>query len=1010
MRQKVKEKLVFISLLLAVVFLATSAAAQVSQTGAIRGYVTDEEGQPLPGVSVTISGPALIGKMTSITTVKGAFRAISLPPGRDYVAVCDLDGFATVRRENLIVNVGMSIEINIEMVPEAIKEQITVTAPSPVVDITSSKIVQNISSDMMMSIPMARDVIGAIQLAPGVQERRVYGSSRNDTGFMVDGVHTNAPNNAYAAANISWETIEEVEFITGGTPPEAYHGQGGFMNIVTKSGGNDLSGSVIGYFTSEDFSKSLLRKEQLDVLGVGEPRFPILDYEMSGTLGGAIWRDKLWFFANVRHSSLQERGLFRPTTILGKEYGAYDYEQKHTYGYLKLTSQLAPNLRLSGMLNLWKRPNKYMHRNWFTTLEATRENIGSQRTGTALLNWVLDQNTFIDIRAGFWRHQSDIPFADESVKNNPRYVDSFTKYAWNGGTFERLGRKFTWSANTKVTRFIDDFLGDHELKTGVEFQYGNQYDSNYRGNSIQTWRFYNGNPYYYRGLYDLDGPHPTLGDGSLALTTLGPEEGDSGVWSKIYRIGGFIQDSWSPSKRLTIALGFRYDHVTGGMPALTDKAADSLAQAIGDTYFVPKYGFNPYRDLQYEAWDNAMIFNSFSPSLGFTYDLFGDGKTALKASIGRYPEVLITATWSGIHPVGGRTFNFRWWDLNNNGQPDAPPVDEYKHYGSSPLAMLSTLYEDRIDPDITNPWVDQLNVTLQHELTRDFKISASYVYKNWENIMGDVYYDLTSGRYWSKYEEAPEFWIPFTTTIPAYEDFPAQTVTMYFLSKDSPEQTTRLTNIPDAKRRYQAVEFSFNKRMSNGWQMGGSVVVSSLKGNYSLETTGYSWGSDFATPNFYVNNDGNLSNSRPLHIKLYGSYTLPWNFVVSFFYEHLSGTPWQRTVTVRPPAAWAAANNAYSDAFSINVEQQGSRWYEPQDNLDLRLEKQFRIGGRGMLAAFVDIFNVLGTSRLDLTLNPAGTWLPADANTTEGVYSLGWTGINNYIGVRTFRFSVRYSF
>ncbi len=384
MMQKGRVRLILTCLVLAVVFLAAPVAAQVTQTGAIRGYVIDEDGQPLPGVTVTVTGPALIGKVTMITTDKGAFRALLLPPGSGYVVVCELEGIATARRENLIVNVGTSVEVTIQMVPAVIKEEILVTAASPMVDTSSSKIVQTITSEKMMNIPMNRTVTGATQLAPGVVGDRVYGSAENDTGFMVDGVLANAPNSGYAEANISWETIEEVEFITGGTPPEAYHGQGGFKNVVTKSGGNKMSGSVIAYYTNENFSKSLLPKEKLDILGLSVPRFPIRDYEVSGTLGGAFWKDKLWFFANFRHSNLLEHGIFRPTTILGKEFGPYDYEQSHTYSYLKLTSQLAPNLRLSGMLTLWWRPNKYaMHRNWQTTAEANRDNNGSQRTGTA---------------------------------------------------------------------------------------------------------------------------------------------------------------------------------------------------------------------------------------------------------------------------------------------------------------------------------------------------------------------------------------------------------------------------------------------------------------------------------------------------------------------------------------------------------------------------------------------------------------------------------------------------
>ena len=477
------------------------------------------------------------------------------------------------------------------------------------------------------------------------------------------------------------------------------------------------------------------------------------------------------------------------------------------------------------------------------------------------------------------------------------------------------------------------------------------------------------------------------------------------------RFGGFIQDSWSIQNRFTINIGVRFDTFKAWVPANTKEAAGTeLARAIGETYFLPEYGFNPYERLSYERWEDAFPYKFLAPNIGVSYDIFGDGKTAAKATYARHGEGLPTGMISGRHPIGARNFNFRWWDLNNNGQPDLPGVDQYEHYGSTPLAMLSTAYLDAIDPDIKITYDNEFTLSLVHEVADDLGVSVSYINKSRKNIMSMVLYDVDSGKYWNSYENAAEWWVPFTTTIPADGEFPASTVTMYFQSTDAPAEFNRLTNIPEATHKYQALEFSFTKRMSHGWQLGGSVVISKLKGNWGPRS-GTMYGlSGFRNANYYVNSDGDLQLSRPLLIKLFGSFTLPYGFLASFFYSQENGQPWGRTVTVVPPAAWAAANNARTWSYGINVEPRGTHREKSIDIVDLRLEKEFNFGRYGRVGLFVDVFNLLGYTEIFVTENPGGTWKPADANTSAGSYSPGWTGITGHRGTRIFKFSVRYSF
>ncbi|MGC8746868.1 MAG: carboxypeptidase regulatory-like domain-containing protein, partial [Candidatus Saccharicenans sp.] len=152
-----------------------------------------------------------------------------------------------------------------------------------------------------------------------------------------------------------------------------------------------------------------------------------------------------------------------------------------------------------------------------------------------------------------------------------------------------------------------------------------------------------------------------------------------------------------------------------------------------------------------------------------------------------------------------------------------------------------------------------------------------------------------------------------------------------------------------------------------------------------------------------------LPYSRPVVIKLYGTFNLPYQIMFSFIFQHIDGSPWGRTVTVVPPADWAAANNVSSVRYSIYVEPPGTRRNEAYDNLDIRFQKDFLLGP-GRLGFYMDVFNLLGAYTLTIAKNPGGTWRPADDNTTVGTYTPGSTGLRGFSGSRQFRFSVLYSF
>jgi len=202
--------------------------------------------------------------------------------------------------------------------------------------------------------------------------------------------------------------------------------------------------------------------------------------------------------------------------------------------------------------------------------------------------------------------------------------------------------------------------------------------------------------------------------------------------------------------------------------------------------------------------------------------------------------------------------------------------------------------------------------------------------------------------------------------------------------------------------------------MSNNWQLNGSLVLSKATGN-----TGpyYYTSSEFSTtlsPNYFVNlpQDSTVDFDVPLSIKLMGTYKFPLGFFLSFNFNYMNGIPWTRTVTIIPPSSWVQANNADSTPVSVFLEKPGERRTESFSNLDLRIEKGFKVGRAGSFSLSADILNVFGY-KSDLTFqNDGGFWYPDAENTNQGTRDLSSTykNITALFGTRTLRISLRLNF
>ncbi len=1024
---------IFYVFFLTVLLVATLSAQTTRQRGVIRGVVTDTDGEPLPGVTVTALSPALLGAMTDVTSATGVYRCPNLPPGT-YSVLAEIPAFQPVKKEGIEIRIGIVLMVNFALEATTLTEEVLVVAANPTVDVKSLKIVTRFDKEILQRLPVGRIMANVIGLAPGVVEDfssakltgmgtgTIHGGTAYGQSFEVDGVNVVDP--AHGGAILftpQYDSIEEISVETGGLEAQVGNTAGNFINIVTKSGGNEFHGTLTTYYTRESFTQSLYPPEQLVAMGVGKPSSPIYDYDLSASIGGPIIKDKLWFFSTLAYQNKLDSGNFIPTTIEGVFYDTYDYPDSFKDVMLKISAQLAPNMRfyLTGAFS--EQDLTYTGRGSRNTIDTGFSKDNNRRmTVSSQLSWHLSSDSILDIRAGIARF--DYPIYPNSESGNKLgKTDGYTNYSWAGpSSWASDIDRNTKQVSVRLTQYMDDFMGgDHEFGMGVEYQYGKEQWWLFRVDPVR-WYFYNGNPYYYRGRDGLDAPHPIYGDGRLMLQTMGPTNGGTGAPSMTRRLAAYIQDSWTINNRLTFTLGARIDDVKGWIAGAVKERAGGIAVAIGEKAIVPTYGFNPFEELTTPDWDPAMKWNPISPRVGLSYDLFGDGKTAIKLSYSRYADSMPAMYFQGNHPFsqsqwGWNPLNFYWWDTNLNLEPDAD--DDFVLYGGavSDYDPDPTTYLGKIGDDIKAPTYNEIVVGIDSELFSNFTLGVKYFFRNKKNALDTVLWDRTTNTPWYTYDQAPNWYVPFTTTVPATGEFAAQDVTLYYISADAPwtDRFYKFINVSESKRSYNALEITFDKRYANGWTLGGSVVYSKLWGNVAgTGGTAHGFSSAFNDANYMVNREGRDARDVPLSIKVYGSFDLPYGFIVSFYGTHRSGYVYQRTVSIVPPAAWAAANNALTLSASVNAEEQGSRRNQSLDNVDLRFEKEFQIGDFGRLGLHVDVYNLLGNRYVSTGLNPGGTWRPTGPNTSDGSYSRAgsYGRLNSVDGVRIFKISARFTF
>ncbi len=553
--------------------------------GTLGGRITNNDGVPLPGVTVTLrseQNPSTNSK-GAVTGARGEYRIPGLPPGGDYALSASFPGMATVTQTTIRVRGGQLTTVDFMLVEELV-ERIRVEARGSIVDTTTATGTTTVGEEFIESLPiLGRSYTDLLTLAPGVTDTdrdgkpNVYGAREVDFQTRINGLNITDPFGGEEISQINIEAIEEVQLILTGATAEYGRFQGGMSNVITKSGGNKFVGSFkIFYQTRSLDGDGAANRDEVSeaVFNVDLPSFRTLKPFL--TFGGALKRDRLWYFLANQYIDQQE-----PVNLLGVTRNR-TYEGWNEYG--KLTWQMNAS-------------NKATLEGLYDPREISGENIGSsisersdfrvrRRTPmiTARETWVVGPTMFLDTAVSWLDGKESVdplvsvglglPCPHEGDPDQLRICESFPveNYTQNVETGQIAGPYWVTqdSDSTRLTIkqdlsfYVDDFLGNHSFKVGFEWN-GEDYNTTVEQRPLR---------------YDFEG-----GEFQNRLAELNLfaefENRVSDAEATGRTLGIYVQDSWRIRPNLTLNLGVRIDREDLSAPGHTpfDPAAEREAFA-----------------------------------------------------------------------------------------------------------------------------------------------------------------------------------------------------------------------------------------------------------------------------------------------------------------------------------------------------------------------------------------------------------------------------------------------
>jgi hypothetical protein len=953
--------------------LLTVPAVAQDNSGTINGRVTDTTGAFIPGVEVTLASPAIQGTKQAITDETGTYRFILLPPGT-YTVTYALPGFKTLIREGIIVQGSRTVTLPIAMEVATVAETVTVTGESPVVDVQNATVGVAFNSTLLRDLTGARDVWAVLGQTPGVTV----------TGFDVGGstAGTQKGYRGYGLSGQTWITVDGVSTTEGTSGAGMYYDYGAFSeitvqaaansaevavpgvytNTVMKTGGNEVTGQIYVDWEDDKFQGDN-STDELKNQGFSQADKFARYNVVNGNAGGPFIKDKFWWFTSYLY---QYSGL---TTALNKSEtdltGGGTFETRLGGISAKLNYQLTPGNQLVWSHQRTTKNQPYRNgqganaKNY--VIESTQNEEAIYFTNKAQFTSVLTNRMTLDA-AWQWYNLFDPRYA--WVKKTP-WNDTATGIVRGafGAEQDTYRNRHQFYVNMAYSR--SGLGGTHDLKFG----FGEIYENNGGKDDCQfNDEAHSAVPCVSMTKTNLVPNSITINDGPLL---------DSRV--ELLNTYGFLQDKWQIGRKLTLNLGVRFDRYHSWYPEQGNPGTGPWA----NKQFFP----NQLYGTSYARRDMPIL-SSLVPRVAFVYDMFGNTKTALKASYGRYGENTGTFA-STINPQSLHTATYNACNANVTTNCATLPVTVAKIAAISPTSTSADAVLPAIDSDLSNAYIDEYTAGIEQELITDVGVSVLYVRKIGHNERGT----LTRTYLTTEYTPLTGIDLGHDGLLGTSDD---KRLTIFERVPATRGADTLLTNF-DHGSNYSTVEFTLTKRFSNNWSL----------------LTGYDWtklntsGSSSLDPNTLAFQNGHYSNWT---YKLLGNIYLPMGIKFSGTFNAQRGAPYNRTQqftgalrNILNPDGTTRTTNLRQGTGAITIEN--NAYYLPTAKLSsVRAEKTFRITEGQSLDAMFDLYNMFNWNTI------TGKDAATARITVNGVQIPRFGVATNVMPPRIFKLGVRYNF
>ncbi len=899
-------------------FLFCCIQAQAKETGEIQGKVQDEGAEGLPGVEITAKSPSLQGMRTILSSKSGDFRFPLLPVGV-YTLTFKLEGFAPLVQENVIVRLGRVTDLNATMNLSEIREEIVVVATAPLIDKTSTDTSFHLTSRDLERIPAQnRTVIDAVKITPGVTGVRVNtrrgiatqgqpsfrGEGEEGNNWIVDGLSISGVRLRNSGMHLNFDSIDEIQIISDPFSPEFGSAYGGIINMVTRSGSNELTGEFSLVFMNKNLQAK--REEQLSV--VSEPD-SFSNYNLYFNLGGPLVKDKLWFFVSNNFFTETEQtkdGVVDYLSVPGgrKTFPTNNIFAKLTYAFnsnhsLSLTSIFHKLLRQKGGTGI---PDLFEEKHFSDLIFR--------------LNYkgIINTSTFIEAGLGYVKRDSFIEPVDKDLGPAQYYVEDLARNINNSYGNVRDDQK-RLDFNVKLTKYLEtDTFGRHELILGFEYySFSSHFGVEFTGRDEDLFAdngFDSGTKYYFSSYRS----------GSVTPKSF-YEYGEFNFRNSSQGIGLYFKDkvTWG---RFTLMAGFR-----------------SQTQVCLD-----------HNKDELWSWN---IRDFLSPRFSLAVDLFGDGMNILKLGWGRFSDLITTMPMGLLSSGAGLKFRKYDW-----GQGPSNPSESELHdpinwlfdheQGAQPFEIA-----DRLKPNFLTRFL----VEFDRKLGRNWALKARYVRTKAEELLevlmvADI--DLIP-----PYKFLYDNFEPKRRNYKGFEiELNGKIGTNFFLSASYCNSSAKGTNPGQTETGSWDQEEGSTPYIG---LYGNHIYIPDIPG---LEDEKAYWDQQLAGLGGRLISDeeneswyGKLPYSVDHNLKINTIFIAPYGLAFSAAFEYISGYYWERLGYV------PLFGGYYSYPKGRGTTKTPSHFY-----LDLGLEKVFQLQGLKLpqnmvLALRLDVFNVLNSQK-----------------------------------------------